>query len=179
VQWIDPDNPSAGAVLGTMRGLSFVDSEGVFGTPVDIGLVRGLARRNGTESGWVALTSREDERRWHVFSDELAEVESHPIEGQPWRLEGLGSGGFAGLLSSAIRTATTGRFFPEPDDPQVAVAGEQYLVILDSRSGAELFRARWEGIAALAAGDLDGDGRDELAVAYDSRLVILRAADSR
>jgi hypothetical protein len=58
---------------------------------------------------------------------------------------------------------------------QVALAVGGQLIMLDVNSGLERFRADWPQIAALAAGDLDGDGRDELFVGSGNRVTALQA----
>lgn len=58
---------------------------------------------------------------------------------------------------------------------QVAVAVGGQLAVFDASSGRERFRAEWPHIAALAAGDLDGDRRDELLVGSGKRVTVLEA----
>jgi hypothetical protein len=56
---------------------------------------------------------------------------------------------------------------------QVWVAGPGQLVAFDPASGGETARLLWPGVGPIAAGDLDGDGRDEMAVAFGSRVAVL------
>jgi hypothetical protein len=61
---------------------------------------------------------------------------------------------------------------------QIAVATRSNrLQMLDAAGGELLFDARWEGITALAAGDLDGDGLDELVVGQGKFMGILTRGD--
>jgi hypothetical protein len=79
-----------------------------------------------------------------------------------------------GLGSAAVTAVTAGRVLDD-EEPQLALAVEDQLVVLDLDSGRERFRAEWPGVGALAAGDLDGDGRDELIVGSGRRVTALRA----
>jgi hypothetical protein len=56
---------------------------------------------------------------------------------------------------------------------QVAVAAADRLLVVELDSGRVRFRARWPGIAALVAGDLNDDGRDELIVGSGKRVTVL------
>ena len=175
--WVDPDDPSAGVIVGTMEGLVQMDAEGAFGETNGAGLVRGIARSSDDAFRWIALTGQGDERHWRAFSEDLTEVDSRALDVDPWRLEGRSASGHTGLFSARIRSAVVGRFFSGVEHEQVAIASERSLVVLDTRTGDELFRATWDGIGTLAAGDLDGNGRDELVVAWGFRLAVLAEPD--
>ena len=58
------------------------------------------------------------------------------------------------------------RSFPGIEVPYVSA-------IVDLDGGRVRFRASWEGISALAAGDLDGDGVDELVVGSGRAVSVL------
>jgi hypothetical protein len=74
-----------------------------------------------------------------------------------------------------ITAWSVGRFFEAPA-PQIALTtADGQLVLLDAAHKLR-FRARFEALAGLAAGDLDQDGRDELLVAAGDRLVLLRGS---
>jgi hypothetical protein len=51
-------------------------------------------------------------------------------------------------------------------------------VILDIASGEERYRARLDTPRALASGDLDGDGVDELALVLQDRILVMTADTS-
>lgn len=58
----------------------------------------------------------------------------------------------------------------------VARVGPPGLSIIEPLQGSTVWRADWSGpIAALAAGDVDGDRDDDLAVAWERSLALLRA----
>jgi len=85
----------------------------------------------------------------------------------------------AGVAPPGVRAAVTGRFLGAAGGGQVALAlDSEQLVVLDLDDGSERFRARWPQITNLAAGDVDGDGRDELVVASGVFLTLVRGADA-
>jgi thiol-disulfide isomerase/thioredoxin len=91
-----------------------------------------------------------------------------------WSL--VGGGPLAvGVVPSGVVAAAPGRFL-EAEGSQLALATDLgQLVIVEESTGRVLFRARWEGIAALAAADLIPGNRDELAVAVGDTVTVLTA----
>ncbi len=82
----------------------------------------------------------------------------------------------AGVLPDATTASVVGRFV-DSARPQAAVATSTgQLAIVELFSGTVRFRARWPGIGALAGGDLDGDGQDELVVAAGRTIAVLGRA---
>jgi len=78
-----------------------------------------------------------------------------------------------GVLPAGEIVAATGSF-SGTGRREVAVAGlSDQLVVVDIETGRAVFRARWPGVVALAARDLDGDGHDELLVASGRALTVL------
>ena len=177
-RWVDPHDPQAGAALGTLTGLVQVDREGRTVRTADIGLVRGLVRHPAADGAaaapaWLALTGSATPRKLQVLDSDLSTISSQETNRAPWRLEGAGADGHFGLLPSSARALAVGHFFAGVEQDQIAVAGDGQLVILAAESGKELFRARWDEVGDLAAGDLDGDGLDELCVVWGRRLAAL------
>jgi thiol-disulfide isomerase/thioredoxin len=93
-----------------------------------------------------------------------------------WTLAVAGSAGAAaGVAPATVTAAVAGRFLAARGTQlALAVDGAQ-LVLVDADSGAETFRAHWDGIRHLLAADLDADGRDELIVGAGPQLALLRA----
>lgn len=173
--WVEPANPAAGAIVGTIRGLAHVDADGTFGPLKDVGLVRGVAPGPPDALGgatWVILTGNGEGRQWRRLASDLSEIEAQEIEGPYWRLEGVGARGY-GVLSPSIKTAAVGRFFQGLEQEQVAVATGGELIVFETLGGKEIFRARWGGIETLAAADSDRDGADELYVSWGNRMAVL------
>jgi hypothetical protein len=79
----------------------------------------------------------------------------------------------AGVVSMEVTAAVTGSFLKDRGVQAALATDDGRLLLVDLPSGKQLFHARWPGISDLAAGDLDGDGRDELVVAAGSRLTVL------
>ncbi len=75
----------------------------------------------------------------------------------------------------SIIAAVSGKFLGS-DGRQIAVATYSgRVVLLDAASGKILFDSQWTSLHDLAAGDLDGDGREELLVAAGHSIVALGA----
>ncbi len=82
--------------------------------------------------------------------------------------------GGVGVLPAGTASVATGSFLGDARR-QIAVtteAGE--LFVIDLATGEIRLRARWPGVGALMATDLDGDGADELFVADGGALTLLR-----
>jgi thiol-disulfide isomerase/thioredoxin len=91
---------------------------------------------------------------------------------------GAATGAGVGVAPAGVTASAIGRFL-DVDEPQAAVAtAAGQLLILGVDSGRTLLRLRWDGVTALAAGDLLADGRDELAVAAGRHVAVLTAGDA-
>jgi thiol-disulfide isomerase/thioredoxin len=94
-----------------------------------------------------------------------------------WRLlTDAGAPDEAGVLPPAATAAVTGNFLKDHGTQGAVATEDGRLLLIDLHSGRELLHARWPDITDLAAGDLDGDGLDELVVAAGSRISVLTAA---
>jgi len=82
-------------------------------------------------------------------------------------------GGGIGTVPQGVM-GVVGRFLDGPEGEVALLTSSGQLVILDAASGAERFRARLDRPRAIAAGDIDRDGRDELALAVGNRLLLLK-----
>lgn len=80
-----------------------------------------------------------------------------------------------GIRSRGVTAAAGGRLF-EGAGETVVLTRSGRLVVLDA-TGVVRWSARWPEASGFAVGDLDGDGRDELAVASGSRVSLLRSAE--
>jgi hypothetical protein len=178
--WVDVSDPGAGAVAATTKGLVHIGPDGQVGSGSGTGLVRGVAPASTGEGqvAWVALTGSGEGRQWRRFGADLQELDAHEVAADPWRLEGVGAGGYA-VFSPLVRAAAVGRFFAAIDAEQIAVATAEELVVLESASGAEVYRAQWSGIGTLAAADTDRNGLDELMVTWGTRLAVLEEVAKR
>jgi hypothetical protein len=168
------------AAAGGARGeLLLVTPEGVRraspeGDAIGAGLgaagVVALAAAGGPGgAAWVGLDEHAGDHARLVWLDRTFEpLES--LDASEWATALIGGpmgSGFA-ELSEGVMAASVLR------GALAVVTGSGQLVILDGESGEELLRARWPA-TVVAAGDLDGDGDDELAVADRDRLSILEA----
>lgn len=85
--------------------------------------------------------------------------------GGTWtQVTGEGMSGF-GVGSSEVLAAAAGRFGGGESDQIALSTKDGTVLILEAGTGALQYKASWSGVTALAAGDLDGDGVDELLVA--------------
>jgi hypothetical protein len=79
-----------------------------------------------------------------------------------------------GIAPEDVQSATVGSIL-EGGTSQAALATQDRLLLIDLAAGDVRFHASWPGIVSVAAGDLDGDGRDELIVGSGTRVTALWA----
>jgi thiol-disulfide isomerase/thioredoxin len=161
------DGPS-GLLLATIDGLHRV---GLDGSPIssrrDLGLVVDLA---GLGAETLLL---DGDGELHRLDHELKTLDHWPAPAGSRVLVSvpdLAPG--VGLAPVSVLGFAAGRMLGG-DGKQLALAYDDQLVLVDLETGLERFRARWPRIAALAADDLDGDGRTELIVGSGKRVTVL------
>ncbi len=159
-------------LLGTVGGLY---SEVHGSPPVRIGgidVVQDIAvlQRPGA-SRVVALDGDLSWRRIDLERSSVADSNPAPMG---TRRIVPGKSGF-GLAPVAVTAATEVAILPEGGTAVAVATALGQLVLLDSATGKERFRARWDGVNDLLAADLDGDGVEELVVAAERRVTVLRA----
>ncbi len=154
-------------LLATMDGLYAVDRDGAEPQRID-GLTRASdVRRQGTS--WIAI---DPGVRVAQSADPAA---SGPrVAADSWRIVPA-NGDRYGVVGFGAVAIAVGNFF-DPERSMVALALDTgQVVIVDPASGEVEFRAEWEGASDLAAGDIDGDGLDDLVVADARGLIVLYA----
>lgn len=158
-------------LLATVAGLVRAGPAGPpFRSVEGFGEVRDLAIRG---DGWLAL---EAGGRAHWLDSELRESRSATTvaDGQHLVVEPR-DGGAVVVAPASVTAWAFGRFLEGPAQIAVATVGGQ-LLLLDASDGRVRYRARWDAVRDLVAGDVDGDGRDDLVVASGSRVTLLRAS---
>jgi thiol-disulfide isomerase/thioredoxin len=157
--------------LATLGGLYRADPSG--GTPTRVGEESRVSSVVATQTGVHALHEGAVVR---VGAD--GTIARHArVGGNAWRLVAPPAGGpGVGVAPRGVSAAAALRS-GRGDRGRIALATtSEELVIVDLAGGTASIRAGWPGIGALAAGDLDGDGRDELLVAGKGRLTALRVS---
>ena len=155
--------------VATMRGAAMVESGSDRAVLVEgAGNVRSIAG----EPGGRVVALREDGSVGGL--DAGSPTWSPPAAG----VERLFAARQDGALTAprSVVAAVSGRFLAT-DSRQLAVATHAgRLVLLDEATGAVQFDAVWPAVTSLAGADLDGDGRDELFVAFGRSIAALGAA---
>jgi thiol-disulfide isomerase/thioredoxin len=155
-------------LLATIDGLHRVALDGKpMAVREDLGLVVQVADSAG---GPIALGS---DGRLSWLGDDLATVREWRVPpGSRVLVAAREAADGLGVAPPVVEAIVVGKLL-DGGGSQIALVADERLLVLDLDSGQERFRARWPGIAALAAGDLDGDGRDELLVGSGKQLTVL------
>jgi thiol-disulfide isomerase/thioredoxin len=166
----DPaEGSGARLALATLDGLFVIDVDG--DAPTRVG---SAGRRTGVAAASGERVVALDQERRLGWYDREGRTTGHvrgPADG--WTLVADHEGDGVGVLPAGDVAAATGSFLGT-GRRELAVAGpSDQLVVVDIETGEALFRARWPGVTALAAWDLDGNGHDELLVASGSALTVL------
>jgi thiol-disulfide isomerase/thioredoxin len=167
---VDPphgDEPPT-VLLATVRGVHRVALDG---TPLAAREDLGLVVRLGDSAGRPIALGSDGRLSW--LGADLATVREWRVPTGSRLLVGAreASGGL-GVAPAVVEAAVVGKLL-DGGGSQIALAADDGLRVIDLDSGRERFRARWPRIAALATGDLDGDGRDELLVGSGKQVTTL------
>lgn len=168
--------PSSGGrwMIGSVDGLELADPDGQTahwaegaGETCAVGI-----SGSGSTMRAVALTTA-GQLRWFDLAGRVL-AESRAPRGS-WKLVLAGPTAGVGVVPASVSAVASGRFLGT-GSAQVALAtASGQLVVVDTASGEARFRARWPGITELGSGDLDGDGQDELLVAADRSITVVKA----
>jgi thiol-disulfide isomerase/thioredoxin len=161
-------------VLATADGPQLSDARGIEVTPLEgpspSSAVEVVGRGGVVE---IVVVGPDGDLRFLDASGKTRRRAEAPLDS--FRLAASGPAEGVGVAPPGAVAAASGRFLAGKGR-QAAYATSGQLVLLDVGDGAVRARLRWPGITDLAARDLDGDGADELLVAWDKSLAVLRAA---
>ncbi len=166
----DPETKGT-MLLGTVGGL-YTEVDGAEAVRIDgIEVVQDIAALQRSEASQViALDGDESWRRIDLAASSVAEPVPAPAG---TRRIVPGRSGF-GLAPGVVTAATEVEILSGGDTAIAVATAAGQLVLLDSATGKERFRARWEGVHDLIAADLNGDGVEELVVAAGRRVTVLQ-----
>lgn len=168
-----PSRPSGTVALATTGGLYLAGASGA-----DPRLVAGTGETeavDGAGEGTLAALGADGMVRWIGPDGRITgSLEAPPgafrLVAGPSPSEG------AGTAPAAVAAVATGRFIGAGGRQVAAITSSGFLDVVRLDTGAVVFRARWPDLREAIAGDLDGDGRDELVVASGRAIAVLRAA---
>ena len=166
------DTGSGSLFLATVSGLQRMTASGEATVVPGVLEPTGLAAFARPGGSGMAVISRNE----GLCTLNPADTEEIHCTGgsQGWKVvAGISGSGVGGVPGGAA--AVAGRFLGGKEGEVAAITSSGQLVILDIETGQERFRARMRGLRALAAGDLDGDGVDELALAVEGHVLVLAA----
>ena len=170
--WLPQRYRAEGRALlaGTLQGLLVLDDHAsVTARPEGFGAVAALAVARGSEEQLVVL---ETAGRLSWVDPAFTVARSAEAPDEPWRLAADAHGGVAVASEEAV-ALVQGRLAPDGSAALAFATRSGRLRIASVADGRTLFEAAWPDIGSLAAGDVDGDGRDELVVAAGKSLGLL------
>jgi len=159
-------------IAGTLDGLVILGEEGdlVAGSD-EYGAVAALGYLPSSSPPRLLVLESEGRLSW--VGDGFSPVNRIQTVPEPWLLFIDERSSSIGVASGEATALTTGRFFEDRRE-QVAIATRSgRLLVLSAADGEVVFEASWDGITGLAAGDLTGDGLDELVVGKGRELAVL------
>ena len=160
-------------IVATLEGLLVLNQAGeIVARPEGFGVVSALAASGSDASSRLVVLETSGRLSWVDQSFERThEVQTRPESWALWADDST-----VAVASGEVVAVVAGEFFGGGEQ-QIAVATQpNRLRVLAAASGEVLFEADWEGITSLAAGDLDGDGADELVVGQGKFMGVLTKA---
>ena len=160
-------------IVATLEGLLVLNQEGeIVARPEGFGVVSALVASGSDASSRLVVLETSGRLSWVDRNFERThEVETRPESWALWADDRT-----VAVASGDVVAVVAGEFLGG-GERQIAVATRSNrLRILAAASGEVLFEADWEGITSLAAGDLDGDGADELVVGQGKFMGVLTKA---
>ncbi|MDX1389306.1 MAG: hypothetical protein R3344_08950 [Acidobacteriota bacterium] len=157
--------------LATLEGLFRTDLEGADLTRIGADtLVNAVVAAGPERAGVFALREGTIE---HVAGDGEVSLGSR-VGDSAWSLVAppVGHDGL-GVTPREVSSSTTVQLGSGAAAVALATKDDQ-LIVIDSASGETRFRATWPGLGVLTAGDLDGDGTEEILVAGKRSLTAVR-----
>jgi len=158
-------------ILATIDGVEIVGSSGERRHAAAVGAVGSVAVTDLGGDRGIAAVARDGRVLWLDATLSSVHEARRAEPGGKFVVGGPVDAGY-GLLSPGVRSAAVGRFF-DRDRGGLALAIDGSVVVLDLALGRVVFQALWPDLRAVAAGDVDGDGLDELVVAGTRRISVL------
>jgi thiol-disulfide isomerase/thioredoxin len=164
-------------IAGTLDGLMILGEEGdlVAGSD-EYGAVAALGYLPSSSPPRLLVLESEGRLSW--VGDGLSPVNRIQTVPAPWLLSIDESSNTIGVASDEATALTTGSFFADRGEQVVIATRSGRLLVLSVADGEVVFEASWDGITGLAAGDLTGDGLDELVVAKVKELAVLTPGEA-
>jgi len=166
-------SPEGSILLGTLQGVMSATASGEsIETVVESGAISGVVSiGEGEDARHVAL---EAGHRLLWLDPSFATIAEDAVPADAWRMIAAPELEGVGVAPAAVLDVAIGRFLPGHGTLVALALASGQLIVLDPDGGTTIFRAHWDGVTHLAAGDLDGDGIDELIVAAGRQIAVLQ-----